>query len=422
MRHEFQWVVPTPNGDMPLTLTISSITGWIGGKVLTFDGAVVYRRGIFAGINQNLVVPGAPKKNYYRLRAAKTGADAEWRPTLYAGDVIIPEKFGTAPPINPRRPLNLAITVGVAYLLIFITIGLWLSIEKTLNAIFTKADSRAYVLVVEDDTEPATFRQLGQKLPAAHLDQPYSAQLSATGGTEPLTWRRSKGRIPPGLSIDESSGRITGTPQEDGDYPLSIRVSDATGAAATYEYVIRIVGERSPDLRITTDQLPNAHVGVEYSATLDAEGGEPPYKWVCNTRKLPFGLKLEESKPDPETDGASDEATKVWKIVGTPQPPPPDAEGNSHAIGGPYALTLRVVDDAYHATNDTTPLLIPIAVSIVCMLGLWIMLRFSLYVFAAVIVIELVLYFAGVAPISLAAVALQSVVCAIGFANIRHMR
>ena len=81
MRHEFQWVVPTPNGEMPLTLTISSLTGWIGGKVLTFDGQLVYRRGIFAGINQNLDVPGAPKKNYYRLRTARTGANSECRPT-----------------------------------------------------------------------------------------------------------------------------------------------------------------------------------------------------------------------------------------------------------------------------------------------------------------------------------------------------
>ncbi len=45
-------------------------------------------------------------------------------------------------------------------------------------------------------------------------------------------------------------------------------------------------------LQITTTSLPDATVGVPYSATLAATGGTPPYKWKIASGSLPAGLTL----------------------------------------------------------------------------------------------------------------------------------
>lgn len=43
---------------------------------------------------------------------------------------------------------------------------------------------------------------------------------------------------------------------------------------------------------ITTTSLPQAKVGISYSATLTATGGLAPYTWSINDGALPPGLSL----------------------------------------------------------------------------------------------------------------------------------
>jgi len=52
----------------------------------------------------------------------------------------------------------------------------------------------------------------------------------ATGGTAPLTW--SATGLPPGLSIDQATGRITGTPTQRGVFNASIAVTDSAAGLA----------------------------------------------------------------------------------------------------------------------------------------------------------------------------------------------
>jgi hypothetical protein len=50
-------------------------------------------------------------------------------------------------------------------------------------------------------------------LPAATVGKPYSATLTASGGTGPATWSIIQGRLPSGLTLHAATGTITGTPQ-----------------------------------------------------------------------------------------------------------------------------------------------------------------------------------------------------------------
>jgi hypothetical protein len=45
-------------------------------------------------------------------------------------------------------------------------------------------------------------------------------------------------------------------------------------------------------LEILTDSLPDASWGEEYSVTLQATGGVPPYTWSISAGSLPTGLSL----------------------------------------------------------------------------------------------------------------------------------
>jgi large repetitive protein len=64
------------------------------------------------------------------------------------------------------------------------------------------------------------------------LSTPYSAQLSASGGSEPYTFSLAVGsELPPGLSLS-SSGEISGTPTTSGSYSFVVDCIDATTPTA----------------------------------------------------------------------------------------------------------------------------------------------------------------------------------------------
>src|SRR5262245_11827339 len=62
-------------------------------------------------------------------------------------------------------------------------------------------------------------------LPAAAVNQAYSATLAASGGTPPYTWALASGTLPAGLTLTPSTGAITGTPTAAGTANFTVRVT-----------------------------------------------------------------------------------------------------------------------------------------------------------------------------------------------------
>jgi Putative Ig domain/Right handed beta helix region len=81
-------------------------------------------------------------------------------------------------------------------------------------------------------------------LPDGFATVPYSARLTATGGTAPYTWSRVSGSIPPGLTL-AANGVIKGTPTTQGVYDLTVKVTDAAGHSATQPLTI-VIGKPPP--------------------------------------------------------------------------------------------------------------------------------------------------------------------------------
>jgi formylglycine-generating enzyme required for sulfatase activity len=124
-------------------------------------------------------------------------------------------------------------------------------------------------------------------LPNGTLDTAYSQTLAATGD-KPITWSVT-GALPTGLSLEGTTGVISGTPTIDDEYIFTVKAANAAGTDSK-KLTITIHG-LAP--KITTAALPNGPAGTAYSQTLTATGLVPITWSLDNGTTLPTGLSLE---------------------------------------------------------------------------------------------------------------------------------
>ncbi|MBU1616015.1 putative Ig domain-containing protein [bacterium] len=70
-------------------------------------------------------------------------------------------------------------------------------------------------------------------LPNGQLETAYSQTLTATGGTPPYTWSIISGSLPAGLSLNGSTGKISGTATTIGTSSFTVQVQDSDNPAQT---------------------------------------------------------------------------------------------------------------------------------------------------------------------------------------------
>ena len=140
---------------------------------------------------------------------------------------------------------------------------------------------------------------------------PYNQGLTATGGVPPLTWSISSGALPPGLTLDASTGQISGTPTTQGTTSFTVTVKDSSllppnNQPQTASQALSItVGPPGP-LTIVTTSLPEANSATLYSQQIHTTGGIGPFNWKLTSGILPSGLSL-----DPATGVISGTVTAV---------------------------------------------------------------------------------------------------------------
>jgi hypothetical protein len=77
-------------------------------------------------------------------------------------------------------------------------------------------------------------------LAAGTAGRSYSALLKANGGVKGYTWSQVGGTLPPGMSFDAATGRISGVPASPGSASLTFQVTDALGGTAQKTLMLMI--------------------------------------------------------------------------------------------------------------------------------------------------------------------------------------
>lgn len=132
-------------------------------------------------------------------------------------------------------------------------------------------------------------------LPAATVGTAYSQTLTASGGTAPLTWSVSSGALPGGLSLNSSTGVLSGTPTAAGSFDFVVQVADSSRSQTTKQLTLS-VAPGTANLTITSSSpLPAGIVGTAYGQTLGVSGGQAPYSWSVASGNLPPGISLNAS-------------------------------------------------------------------------------------------------------------------------------
>ena len=148
-------------------------------------------------------------------------------------------------------------------------------------------------------------------LPEGEVSVAYpTTQLTATGGTTPYTWSDVNNILQSyGLSLDPTTGEITGTPTQvtpAGGVTVTFEVTDADNKTAQKDLTLVIY----PELQISTTSLPAGYDGqTGYSATLSATGGTGTYIWSITNANLPQNLNLDPSTGEISGDIASNAST-----------------------------------------------------------------------------------------------------------------
>ncbi|HEX5424177.1 MAG TPA: putative Ig domain-containing protein [Candidatus Acidoferrales bacterium] len=173
------------------------------------------------------------------------------------------------------------------------------------------------------------------QLKNAEQNAVYTDSFTAVNGTTPLTWAIN-GTLPAGLTLNASTGQVSGTPTAQGGYPYTVTVTDSSATPAsdsgqgdlTVAQALQIVGN-----------LNSAYIGKPYIDSLTAIGGYYPYTWSVSSGSLPPGLAI----------------NSYGTIEGTP------------TQLGAYSFVLQVSDSAtppYSATQAATLNVTPTPLSV----------------------------------------------------------
>ncbi|QUP55242.1 autotransporter domain-containing protein [Ralstonia syzygii] len=126
-------------------------------------------------------------------------------------------------------------------------------------------------------------------LSGATVGAAYSQSVTASGGAAPYSYAVVSGALPAGLSLNASTGALTGTPTAAGTFSVTVRGTDANAYSGTRSYSLTVA---APTIALTPATLAGATVSSAYSQSVAASGGTAPYTYAVTSGALPAGLSL----------------------------------------------------------------------------------------------------------------------------------
>ncbi len=287
----FKWSIQK---GLPRGLNLDAGTGILSGKPIQPENSILnIRVADSKGFTATRSIPVSFTTDPLQISQtppppAMEGVDFLWG--LEATGGVAPYKFALAP--GSKLPS-----------------GFYLSATNRQNRVLGKSKSEGshtVKIIVTDSVEQSAEREFTINLlpydlaisdVAAPIEakygEPISQQLNATGGVPPLTWSSST-ELPPGITLNATTGLLQGTPRTAGSFDVVFKITDSNFKSATKNTTLRIAVD---PVAITISSLPPAKAGTPYTAEISTTGGVLPVGLSLKKgSELPTGLTLGKGK------------------------------------------------------------------------------------------------------------------------------
>jgi hypothetical protein len=241
--------------------------------------------------------------------------------TDHAAIALSPASVATASPVSVATTSLAAGTVGVEYFTELsatggitpykwavvggqVPSGLTLTTGGVLAGTPTKSGTYNFTVQVTDTTAATATQALklvvnagsltiGEtSLPQAVAGTSYSTTLSAAGGSGSYLWSIVSGSLPSGLTLNVTTGVISGKATGAGTSAFTVQVTDSDGDIGTASLSITVTGS---SLAIATAGFPSTGSDAWFAHAVAASGGSGSNRWSVTKGSLPPGLHLNAS-------------------------------------------------------------------------------------------------------------------------------
>jgi uncharacterized protein with beta-barrel porin domain len=212
--------------------------------------------------------------------AAPTSSISITPTSLPSGRVAVAYPSTTLTASGGATPYTYALTAGS------LPTGLTLSSGGTISGTPSAYGTFTFTVTATDNASatgnqsysvtiaPATINVTGTPA-VATLNAPYSFTPSASGGTPPYTYALHSGALPAGLSLNASTGTISGTPTALGASTFTLRVSDSSTPTPLFNDVSFTINVQDNPPVANNVSATVAYGSASNPVTLNITGGTP---------------------------------------------------------------------------------------------------------------------------------------------------
>jgi len=129
-------------------------------------------------------------------------------------------------------------------------------------------------------TENVPTRLVTSLLPDAEQCSPYSFQVVRQGGSGGFSWSVVSGSLPAGISLNASTGLLSGTPTTAGSSPVTIKVVGSDGSSQQRSYSLDVTAaSKAPTAVIAVDATNELTVMLNGTGSFDPLGSIVTHAW-----------------------------------------------------------------------------------------------------------------------------------------------